>query len=159
MIKNKLNVCFQSCDEDKLEEESVSVEQEKSANDADNSQSLGDDLTVDEILKMKVSLTDGKESLIFSRGPKYSDALWPINCHLCQLGLFVKDADVISHVKSKKHKLMLSTAPLDPTSSIFVKPYCQLNGNKNSQLDTPIRIFPGEIITESMTHFFFFNFS
>ena len=100
-------------------------------------------MDVDALLKKKIKLNDGTSEFIFSRGPRYSDKLWPIQCHLCRVGYMVTEKKLHAHLQSEKHLTRMTEAP--PDAETFRKPYQQLYSDR-MRLMNPIKIKPGEII-------------
>lgn len=104
-----------------------------------------DKLTIDEILLLKVTLDDGTNNFLFSRGPKYSEEYWPINCHLCRLGNLFTDEHLRHHLKGKSHLFKLNKRP--PLAKFYSEPFYQ-SLPKDLDKEKPIKIYPGEIIED-----------
>lgn len=106
--------------------------------------------------KTSLKLYDGSKGLILSRGPKYSNEKWPINCHICYESGIYTLKDLKDHLKSTRHVRMMRWRPTDPKYK-HMKAFRQPFDDEDTTL-TPIFIYPGEVITESTLAYVFIIF-
>ncbi|XP_055382415.1 uncharacterized protein LOC129612686 [Condylostylus longicornis] len=104
-----------------------------------------DKMSIDDILKLKMKLNDGSENFIFSRGPKYEENKWPVNCHLCRLGNLFTEEHIRHHLKGSGHKNKLRFRL--PTPKYYNEPFLT-SVPKEFPKEKSIKIYPGEFIEE-----------
>ncbi|XP_055384576.1 uncharacterized protein LOC129614179 [Condylostylus longicornis] len=134
-------------DKAEVEEAKLTPEEAEKAKEFNKavSESNIDEMSLDDILKLKIKLKDGSENYLFSRGPKYSEEKWPLNCHLCRLGNLFTEEHIRHHLKGRSHVNKLVNRL--PIPKYYNEPFFT-SVPKEFENDKPIKIFPGEVVEE-----------